>query len=68
MFYTNKLQEQMDLVGHGDAEASTLWQKLQKQIPKIFEDIPEVRPSLMHGDLWSGNVGQAEGKAGIMTC
>ena len=24
----------------------------------------EIRPSLLHGDLWSGNAGQSEGKPG----
>ena len=41
----------------GDAEAEKLWSKLQELMPTFFEGIGEVKPSLLHGDLWSGNAG-----------
>ena len=39
----------------GDAEAEKLWSKLKERMPTFFEGIGEVKPSLLHGDLWSGN-------------
>ena len=66
MFYAAKLQEQMDLVARDDGsprEALDLWDQLKGRIPSAFEGV-EVKPSLLHGDLWSGNAAQAEGKAG----
>ena len=58
-YYTEKLQEQMDFLKRdgGDAEAERLWAKLKERIPTFFEGIGEVKPSLLHGDLWSGNAG-----------
>ena len=63
-YYTEKLQEQMDFlkrdmhnIDGGDAEAEKLWSKLKEMIPTFFEGIGEVKPSLLHGDLWSGNAG-----------
>lgn len=55
----------MDLIrrDYGDSHALELWEELKRKIPRMFEGI-EVRPSLVHGDLWSGNAAQAEGKAG----
>ncbi len=47
----------------GDREAERLWPKLKKVIPTLFEGI-EVRPALLHGDLWSGNAGVKEGGQG----
>ncbi|XP_050527216.1 fructosamine-3-kinase-like [Daktulosphaira vitifoliae] len=37
------------------------WPRLKKIIPKFFEDI-EIKPSLIHGDLWSGNAAQCASK------
>jgi fructosamine-3-kinase len=34
----------------------------------LFEDLTgdrEIRPSLLHGDLWSGNIGSADGEPTI---
>lgn len=45
------------LVQYGDREALELWSSLQLKIDKFFTGI-EVKPSLIHGDLWSGNIGQ----------
>ena len=52
----------MDLVGE-DAEAQKLWQKLKLKIPELFVDL-NIKPSLLHGDLWSGNAGTVDGKPG----
>ena len=34
-----------------------LWPKLKSKIPDFFKEI-QVEPSLLHGDLWSGNSGE----------
>ena len=64
-FYTNKLQEQMDLLDKNerDAEAKELWGRLKPTIPSFFEGIT-IKPSLLHGDMWSGNVASIDGNPG----
>jgi fructosamine-3-kinase len=44
-----------------DAEAQRLGERLMSRLPTFFDDLPEIMPSLIHGDLWSGNVGSVEG-------
>lgn len=59
-FYTNnRLQNQLDMVesNYKDKEAKELWVQLKPKIPKLFEGIV-VKPSLLHGDLWSGNAAE----------
>lgn len=50
---------------YGDSEARELWSQLSLKLPVYFKDITVV-PSLLHGDLWSGNV--AETKDGPGKC
>ena len=38
-----------------DAELLGFWEALQVRIPTFFEEV-DLRPSLLHGDLWVGNV------------
>ena len=40
-----------------DREVKELWLKLKSKIPDFFKEI-KVEPSLLHGDLWSGNAGE----------
>ncbi|CAI8023207.1 Fructosamine-3-kinase [Geodia barretti] len=56
-----RLGKQLELVqqNYGDREAAELWTRLQRCIPRLFRGIT-VQPSLLHGDLWSGNAGQVE--------
>ena len=65
-YYTTKLEEQLALIdqSYGDKEVQTLWERLKPAIPGMFEGL-EVTPCLMHGDLWSGNIAQADGQPGI---
>ena len=58
-YYKSKLQEQIDLIqsNYHDQEIGTHWTKLKQKWPDFFEGI-EIKPSLLHGDLWSGNAGQ----------
>ncbi|KAI0215910.1 Fructosamine-3-kinase [Lamellibrachia satsuma] len=60
-FCQNKLQPQLDLIekDYHDSEARTLWVQLLPRIPKFFSGI-EVRPALLHGDLWGGNIGETD--------
>jgi len=57
-FYTQKLNEQISR--QKDGELQSLWSLLQPKISTFFEDL-EIYPSLLHGDLWSGNIAQSEG-------
>ncbi|XP_073257704.1 ketosamine-3-kinase-like [Porites lutea] len=61
-FYTNRLQQQMDLIDreYGDSEARSLWSSLKLKIPEFFKDVPDIKPSLLHGDLWSGNAAETD--------
>lgn len=51
-------------IQYGDREAQELWSHLQLKIPQYFKDI-EVKPSLLHGDLWSGNAAETSECPGI---
>ncbi|XP_066018215.1 fructosamine-3-kinase-like isoform X2 [Pocillopora verrucosa] len=61
-FYTRcRLQLQMDLIDkqYGDTETRSLWSRLQLKIPEFFKGM-DIKPSLLHGDLWSGNAAETE--------
>lgn len=47
-----------------DNELSKLWPQLHARISRFFEGIV-IEPALLHGDLWSGNVGENEEGPGI---
>merc|ERR1719410_3335610 len=63
-FYRNKrIGYQLQLAG--DSYCSNLWEKdIAPRLHKLFEGV-EVRPSLLHGDLWSGNIGSVDGAPSI---
>ncbi|CAL1276696.1 unnamed protein product [Larinioides sclopetarius] len=59
-FYAQqKLDHQIKLLtsSYGDRELTELWSELSLKIPSFFEGI-EIKPSLLHGDLWSGNAAE----------
>ncbi|KAI1239667.1 hypothetical protein IHE44_0011091 [Lamprotornis superbus] len=58
-FARQRIQPQMDLIerNSGDGEARELWAQLQLKIPSLFCGV-EIVPSLLHGDLWGGNVAE----------
>ncbi|KAJ1450536.1 Fructosamine/Ketosamine-3-kinase [Pelagophyceae sp. CCMP2097] len=63
-FYTKKrLQHQLDVAGVPLLDK--LGEVLLPRIGEFFENGEEIRPSMLHGDLWSGNVGTAEGSPAI---
>ena len=58
-FYsTHRIQHQLQLAG--DASLLRMWTNdIAPRLPVLFENL-EVKPSLLHGDLWSGNIGSAK--------
>ncbi|XP_040294692.1 ketosamine-3-kinase [Bufo bufo] len=61
-FYTRqRIQVQIDMLekSSGDREALELWAQLQLKVPQLFSEV-EVVPSLLHGDLWGGNVAELD--------
>lgn len=58
-FYGRKMDIQIKLVeqNEGDREARELWTQILQKLPKFFEGL-EIKPALLHGDLWGGNVGE----------
>ncbi|GFR28714.1 ketosamine-3-kinase [Trichonephila clavata] len=61
-FYTQqRLDYQIKLLQstYQDRELTELWSELVLKIPGYFEGI-DIKPSLLHGDLWSGNVGETK--------
>jgi fructosamine-3-kinase len=44
-----------------DSEMSRLGDVLMRNLDSLFQGI-EVKPSVLHGDLWSGNIGSADGQ------
>ncbi|KAI1297860.1 Ketosamine-3-kinase [Halotydeus destructor] len=66
-FYSrHRLDHQIRMIedNFGDREISKLWSELQLVIPKFFrvfsEEEAELKPSLLHGDLWSGNSAETD--------
>ncbi|XP_060064709.1 ketosamine-3-kinase-like [Ylistrum balloti] len=60
-FYARKLDFQLNKIEkeYNDKEARELWSTLQLKLPKFFQGLT-IKPALMHGDLWGGNVGELE--------
>jgi protein-ribulosamine 3-kinase len=54
-FYRERrLRHQLLLTG--DAELIRLGNKLCNNLESYFEGVEEIKPSILHGDLWSGNI------------
>jgi len=56
-FWTNRLYYQFKLAeqnGYSNSEFRNLFSKLEKILPSILSGTDE-KPTLLHGDLWSGN-------------
>lgn len=57
-FARNRLQHQIQLIqkNYNDRQINELWSELQLKIPKFFKPFTdnsnEIKPSLLHGDLW----------------
>lgn len=62
-FRDHRIGHQLQLAGN--SKLSKLWDvDIAPRLDALFEDI-EVKPSLLHGDLWSGNIGTANGEPTI---
>mmetsp|Transcript_11413 Transcript_11413/g.18533 ORF Transcript_11413/g.18533 Transcript_11413/m.18533 type:complete len:219 (-) Transcript_11413:1336-1992(-) len=66
-FRDHRIGHQLNLAG--DPYCSKLWDEdIAPRLHLLFEDLKgekEIKPSLLHGDLWSGNIGSADGKPSI---
>ena len=66
-FRDHRIGHQLNLAG--DSYCSNLWQNdIAPRLHLLFDDLhgdKEIRPSLLHGDLWSGNIGSADGMPSI---
>ena len=63
-FYRDKrLAHQVNLAG--DASIDNLWRKLKPRLGEFFDADEAIKPVILHGDLWSGNIGTAEGAPSI---
>lgn len=66
-FKKYRIGHQLNLAG--DSYCSNLWENdIAPRLHLLFEDLQgdkEIKPSLLHGDLWSGNIGSADGKPSI---
>ena len=62
-FSRHRLQVQLNMIEkeYGDREALSLWSILQNKIDGMFANVI-VKPALLHGDLWGGNVGETNGE------
>jgi len=58
-FRDQRLMHQLKLTGN--RELMDLGEKLCNKLDTFFEGI-EVKPSILHGDLWSGNIAAADGQ------
>ena len=62
-FRDKRIGHQLNLAG--DSYCSNLWdEKIAPRLGGLFKDC-DVKPSILHGDLWSGNIGSANGKPTI---
>ena len=53
-----RLKHQLDLAG--DPDWQRMGRALIERLPDLFSDL-EISPGIIHGDLWSGNIGWAPG-------
>lgn len=61
-FREQRLRPQLILAG--DSEMSRLGDVLIRNLDSLFQGT-EVRPCVLHGDLWSGNIGTVNGKPSV---
>lgn len=59
-FGQHRLAHQLRLAG--DARLSDLGGQVIEALPKLMEGAGDVRPSILHGDLWSGNMAAVDGQ------
>lgn len=59
-FYAERrLLHQLELAG--DPGLLRMGKALIERLPDFFDDVDQISPSIIHGDLWSGNIGGVAG-------
>lgn len=61
-FKTHRLQHMLNLVGQAGLQRKGAM--LIDRLDVLFDGV-EVRPSILHGDLWSGNMASVDGAPAI---
>jgi len=62
-FAEKRLAHQVNLAG--DAAIDRVAKELLPRVPDFFPEPEPIVPSIIHGDLWSGNIGTASGQPTI---
>ena len=62
-FRAHRIGHQLTLAN--DEYCNIIWENdINPKLHLLFDDL-QIRPSLIHGDLWSGNIGSADGQPSI---
>ncbi|XP_059149641.1 ketosamine-3-kinase-like [Physella acuta] len=56
-FFAKKIDQHVKLAGDREAEAE--WNSLSQNLHKMFKGL-DIKPALLHGDLWGGNAGSTD--------
>ena len=69
-FYTvQRIENQLNRIQRNCNERlDTSWGELLRTIPAMYPQDLIITPSLLHGDLWAGNVGCADDKPCVFDC
>ena len=59
-FREKRIRHQLKLAR--DSTLSELGEAVVENMPRWFAPCGEIRPSILHGDLWSGNIGTVGGR------
>lgn len=67
-FQEQRLRYQLQLAEkqYRDYDIAEKGQRLVDKIPSLFRDVSDIRPCLLHGDLWSGNIAADERGAPVI--
>lgn len=61
-FFAKKIHQHVQWAqeNYNDRKVGSVWSTLMPNLYKLFKDI-KIEPALLHGDLWGGNAGEADG-------
>ena len=62
-FTERRIRHQLRLAR--DAQLSEFGDLICEKMPEWFEPCGVITPSILHGDLWSGNIGTVDGKPSV---
>jgi len=62
-FFARKIDQHVKWAqeNYNDRTVGSVWSTLVPNLDKLFKDI-KIEPALIHGDLWGGNAGEANGE------